>query len=339
MSDILLNRIFQKGREFLKIEYPIICGAMTLVSDAKLVSSVSNAGGLGCLAGGNAAADELKNQIAETRDLTDKPIGVNVITIAPVYQDQLSVIKDTKPEFVIFAGGIPRKNEVEFVKSAGAKVLCFAANFIVGKRMVEYGADALILEGMEAGGHIGHITLSVLLQQVLFKMKDIPIFAGGGVATGRMCAHLLLMGAAGVQLGTRFAVSEESPAHNDFKKKYIKAKSRDAVAAQQFDTRLPISPVRAVKNKGTEDFAKLQLDLVNEINKGTVTREEAMFKLEEFWMGGLRKAVIDGDISHGSLMAGQSVGLVNEIMSVNDIISELVNDIDEELERVREIFI
>ncbi len=339
MGENLSNRVFKKGCDFLRVKYPIICGAMTWVSEPKLVAAVSNAGGLGCLAGGNSPTDVLKKQIEETRCLTDKPFGVNLITLAHVYREHLSLLQDVKPDFVIFAGGIPRKAEIDSVKEIGAKALCFAANYTVANRMIEYGADALIIEGREAGGHIGHVSLSVLLQQVLFQVQDIPVFVGGGIASGRMCASLLLMGAAGVQLGTRFAVAEESCAHPEFKKKFVKAKARDAVETPQLDRRLPVSPVRALRNKGTDDFAKLQIKLIEQLEKGEISRIEGQIKLEEFWMGRLQSAVIDGDVSYGSLMAGQSVGLVDKVMAVNDIIDELVNDIENELKRVRDVLI
>ncbi len=337
MGESLSERIFKRGSEFLNVEYPIICGAMTWVSEPKLVAAVSNAGGLGCLAGGNSPSDILKKQIEETRSLTGKPFGVNLITIAPVYRDHLALIKEVKPSIVIFAGGIPRKAEIDIVKEIGAKALCFAANYIMARRMIEYGADALIIEGREAGGHIGHLSLSILIQEVLAKVQDIPVFVGGGIATGRMCADLLMMGAAGVQLGTRFVVAEESNAHEAFKKKIIKSKSRDAISTPQIDSRLPVSPVRALRNKGTEDFGRLQIELVEQIDKGDINRMDAQLKLEEFWMGRLKTAIIDGDVSGGSLMAGQSVGLVDKEMPAKDIIDELVTDIEEELKRIRDI--
>ncbi|RMD81177.1 MAG: nitronate monooxygenase, partial [Lentisphaerae bacterium] len=183
----LLDRFFQRGREFLGSQYPILCGAMTWVSEPKLVSTVCNHGGFGCLAGGNTPVDILEQQIDETRRLTDKPFAVNLITIAPAYRDHLELIQKKKPEFVIFAGGFPRSNEIALAKESGAKVMCFASTTSIANRMIEYGADGIILEGMEAGGHIGHVSLTVLLQQVLFEVADkVPVFVAGGIATGRM---------------------------------------------------------------------------------------------------------------------------------------------------------
>jgi enoyl-[acyl-carrier protein] reductase II len=335
MQSKQLDRISERGRRFLGVRYPFICGAMTWVSEPGLVASVCNAGGFASLAGGNTPASILEKQIQETRQLTDKPFGLNVITIAPAYQDHLALVQKQKLPFVIFAGSFPRRTEVQRVKDTGAKVLCFASTESIAQRMVDYGADALVLEGMEAGGHVGHVTLAILLQQVLFKITDTPVFVGGGVASGRMCAHLFLMGASGVQLGTRFAVAAESCAHPRFKQAFIRAKARDAVSTPQFDSSLPVVAVRALRNRGTDDFNTLQLTLIEQLKQGSITRADAQYRVEEFWVGQLRNAVVDGDVAHGSLMAGQSVGLVDSIMSAQEIINELVLDTETELERVR----
>jgi enoyl-[acyl-carrier protein] reductase II len=279
----------------------------------------------------------LESQINETRNLSDKPFGVNLITIAPLYKDHLELISKMDVPFVVFAGSFPRRSEMKIAKDAGAKVLCFASTQSIAERMIRYGADALILEGMEAGGHVGRVTLTILLQQVLFEVTDVPVFVAGGIATGRMCAHLFLMGASGVQLGTRFAIARESRAHPDFKNAFIRAQARDAVSTPQFDSRLPVVAVRALRNDSTGDFGKLQLELMEELDRGTLSREQAQNRVEEFWMGRLRSAVMDGDISRGSLMAGQSVGLVSSEMSVQEILEELVTDTETELRRVQNL--
>lgn len=335
MQTELADRFFEKGRAFLGVQYPFICGAMTWVSDPKLVSAVANAGGFACLAGGNAPPEVLEEQIKETRRLTDKPFGVNLIPLAPVYTEHLRLVRDMACPFIVFAG-LPRRKDLAFVQEKGARTMCFAATETVGKRMLDNGADALIIEGMEAGGHVGQVSLAILIQQVLFQESEVPVFAGGGIVTGRMCAHMFLMGAAGVQLGTRFAVSEESSAHPELKQAYIKAKARDAVSTSQVDKRLPVLPVRAVRNKATDDFSRFQVQLLDEMGRGKISRTEAQRKLEGFWENRLRNAVIDGDVSYGSMMAGQSVGLVNRILSVKEIIRELVSDTQAELEKVRE---
>jgi len=202
---------------------------------------------------------------------------------------------------------------------------------------LDYGADGLILEGMEAGGHVGHVTLTVLLQQVLFEISDVPVFVAGGIATGKMCAHLFLMGAAGVQMGTRFAVAKESCAHPDFKRAFLRAKARYAVSTPQFDSRLPVVAVRALRNLATDDFKDLQIELIGKMDRGEIGRDEAQEEVERFWMGRLRSAVLEGDTDHGSLMAGQSVGLVSCEMSVREIVDELVSETEQELRRVRNL--
>ncbi|MFW5802960.1 MAG: NAD(P)H-dependent flavin oxidoreductase [Verrucomicrobiota bacterium] len=331
----LSDKFFARGREFLGCEVPFLCGAMTWVSDPRLVAAVNNAGGFGCLAGGNTPPDILEQQIHETRALTDRPFAVNLITIAPVYEQHLELVKHHELPFVIFAGSFPRKEEIAVAKERGAKVMCFASTLSIAKRMIRYGADAIVLEGMEAGGHVGHVSLSVLLQQVLFEVDNVPVFVAGGIGTGRMCAHLLLMGAAGVQLGTRFAVAEESCCHDKFKERFLRANARDAVSTPQFDSRLPVVAVRALRNKGLDTFSELQMELIHKLNNEEISREDAQVEVEKFWMGALRRAVQDGDLESGSLMAGQSVGLVDKIQPVQEIINELTEETEAELQRVR----
>ena len=335
-TQLISDRFFARGRDFLGCETPIMCGAMTWVSDPKLVAAVCNAGGFGCLAGGNTPVAILEKQIEETRKLTDKPFAVNLITIAPAYKEHMEMIQRVKLPYIVFAGSFPKEKEIIAAKATGAKVLCFASTLSIAERMHRYGADALILEGSEAGGHIGHVSLIVLLQEVLFRYSDIPVFVAGGIATGRMAAHMLLMGASGVQLGTRFAIATESCAHAKFKDFFLRAEARDAVSTPQFDSRLPVVAVRALRNKGHEIFRKLQLDLVQQLDRGEIHREQAQMEVEKFWMGALRKAVIDGDVENGSLMAGQSVGLVNKVQPVAEIIQELAGEIEQELRTVKQ---
>jgi enoyl-[acyl-carrier protein] reductase II len=335
---MLIDTFFKRGHDFLGCRYPVMCGAMTWISDAKLVSAMGNAGGFGLLAGGNTPADVFEAQIEETQNLTDRPFGVNLITLAPVYKDQLELVCKLACPVVVFAGGIPRNNEIEKAKRCGAKVICFASTAPLALNLINRGADALILEGIEAGGHIGPVALTVLIQQILFQVESIPIFVAGGIATGRMMAHLLMMGAAGIQMGTRFVMAEECLAHPGFKEVFRKAKAKDAVASPQFDSRLPVIPVRALKNEGTVEFAKLQLELLNKLDAKQIERLEAQFKVEEFWAGALRKAVVDGDVTKGSLMAGQSVGLVDKIQPLQEILNELITEAEGELLRLKDIF-
>ncbi len=335
---MLIDTFFETGREFLGCQYPIMCGAMTWVSDPKLVSTIGNAGGFGLLAGGNTPVDIFEQQIIETQELTDKPFGINLITLAPVYKDQLKLVCKLGCQFVVFAGSIPKKSEIEKAKRCGAKVICFASTAPLAHSLIERGADALILEGSEAGGHIGPVALSVLIQQILFNVDSVPIFIAGGIATGRMMAHLLMMGAAGIQMGTRFIMSEECMAHAKFKETFRKAKAKDAMATPQFDSRLPVIPVRALKNEGSIEFAKLQLELLSKLDSNLIDRHEAQYKVEEFWAGALRQAVIEGDVARGSLMAGQSVGLVDKIQPLKEIIAEMITDAESELQRLKGLF-
>ena len=332
----MLTPFLKRGSEFLNVKYPILCGAMTWVSEPQLVAAVCNSGCFGCLAGGNAPVDILHKQILETRSLTPNPFAVNLITIAPAYHDQLDMLKDMKVPYIVFAGSFPKEKEVLAAKETGAKVMCFASTVSIAERMIKFGADAIILEGSEAGGHIGHVSSIVLMQQVLFKFADqIPVFVAGGIATGKMIAHALLMGASGVQLGTRFVMTEECRAHENFKMAFRRANARDAVATPQFDSKLPVVSVRSLRNKGMDEFGKLQLRLLKELEAGTVTRQFAQEEVERFWVGALRRAVVDGDVDGGSLMAGQSVGLVDKVMPIRDVVAELLNDAEAELVAVK----
>ena len=340
MSNLkFMDGLMARGSQFLGCRFPIICGAMTWVSEPHLISSVCNAGAFACIAGGNAPVDILKKQIEDVRALTDKPFAVNLITIAPAYRDQINMLKslENPVKYVVFAGSFPRDKEIAEIKETGAKVLCFASTESIADRMIRYGADALILEGCESGGHIGHVTTTILVQQVLLKYaKQIPIFVAGGIATGELAAHLFLCGAAGIQMGTRFVMTDECLAHPKFKDYFAKANARDAVSTAQFDPRLPVVSVRAIRNNGTIEFGKLQLNLLREVEAGRMTRQAAQEELERFWVGALRKAVVDGDVENVSVMAGQSVGLVDKGMPVKELLNEILTNAENELQRVHD---
>ena len=332
----LLPPFLKRGSEFLGVKYPIICGAMTWVSEPQLVSAVANAGGFGCLAGGNAPCDVLRRQIEEIRTLTSHNFAVNLITIAPSYRDHLAMLNEIKVPYIIFAGSFPKEKEVEAAKATGAKVLCFASTVSIAERMIRFGADGIILEGSEAGGHIGHVATTVLVQQVLYKFCDeIPIFVAGGIGTGKMMAHMLMMGAAGVQLGTRFVMTEESRVHPAFKEAFIHANARDAISTPQYDSKLPVVAVRALRNKGTDNFGALQLRLLRELEAGTIHRQQAQEEVEKYWIGALRRAAVEGDVTMGSMMAGQSVGLVDRVMPVSELMTELLTDAEKELVSIK----
>ena len=336
-SRTVFDRLCTRGKEFLGVEYPILGGAMSWISESNLVSAISEAGGFGVLAGGNMPPELFKDEIKKTLDKTDKPFGVNLITIAPNFRKHLEHILEIDFPFVIFAGGLPPRDAISKVTKSSSKLLCFAPTVGIAKNLISAGVDALIIEGNEAGGHIGPVATSVLAEQILPATKQVPVFVAGGIGSGLLMVHYLMMGAAGVQFGTKFAVADESIAHENFKNVLLKAASKDAVPTAQFDPRVPVIPVRAIVNEGTRDFVTLQLGLIAQIERGEMTPREAQTKLEEFWIGGLRKAVIDGDVEGGSIMAGQSVGLINEAMPVRDLIRITVDECVQEIERFTRI--
>ncbi len=331
---MLLEKLAQRGMEFLGTKYPIISGAMTWISDARLVEVVAKNGAFPVLAGGNIPPDLFEQEVDACIDKLKTPFAVNMITIAPNYRAHYEILQSKDVPFVVFAGSFPRKSDIQEMKKAGKKVMSFASGESIAERQIRFGADALILEGSEAGGHVGYVSLIVLLQQVLFNFDQVPIFVGGGLASGRMMAHLLLMGAAGCQFGTLFVMTEECPAHPAFKEAFIKARARQAMATPQYDSRLPIVAVRAIKNRSTDEFGQLQLELLGKLETEEITREKAQYEVEKFWIGALQRAVQDGDVDRGSLMAGQGVGLVHEVRPMKEVIRTLVADAEEELLRV-----
>ncbi len=319
--------LMQRGSEFLGSEYAILCGAMSWVSERNLVAAISNAGGFGVIACGAMTPDLLDTEIAATKTLTAKPFGVNLITMHPMLVDLIAVCAKHKVSHVVLAGGIPPKGSIESIKDFGAKVLVFAPTLALAKKLLRSGADAMVIEGSEAGGHIGPVATSVLAQEFLPELAaDHVVFVAGGIGRGDMIAAYLEMGASGVQLGTRFACASESIAHPLFKKAFFRANARDAVASVQVDPRLPVIPVRALKNKGTEEFTAKQVEVAKLLDAGTVNMGEAQLQIEHFWAGALRRAVIDGDVENGSLMAGQSVGMVTAEEPVADIIAKLMDE-------------
>ena len=315
----------QRGREFLGSETAILCGAMSWVSERNLVSAISNGGGFGVIACGAMTPDLLDAEIAATRALTDKPFGVNLITMHPDLDRLVGVCATHDVGHVVLAGGIPPKGSVEAIKAAGGKVIVFAPTLALAKKLLRSGADALVIEGMEAGGHIGPVSTSVLAQEFLPELaRDHLVFVAGGIGRGEAIAGYLEMGAVGVQLGTRFSCATESIAHPEFKKAYFRASARDAVASVQVDARLPVIPVRALKNKGTEAFTSKQREVAGVLDRQEIAMAEAQLQIEHYWAGALRRAVIDGDIENGSLMAGQSVGMLKREEPAAEIVAQLM---------------
>ncbi len=330
--------LMQRGTAFLGTEYAILCGAMSWVSERNLVSAISNAGGFGVIACGAMTPDLLDAEITATKALTSKPFGVNLITMHPMLFDLIAVCARHCVSHVVLAGGIPPKGSVDAIKAFGAKVLVFAPTLALAKKLLRQrdgaGADALVIEGSEAGGHIGPVATSVLAQEFLPELSvDHVVFVAGGIGRGDMIAAYLEMGAVGVQLGTRFACATESIAHPAFKKAFFRANARDAITSVQVDPRLPVIPVRALRNKGTEEFTAKQIEVAKLLDAGSVDMGEAQLQIEHFWAGALRRAVIDGDVESGSVMAGQSVGMVTSEEPVADIIKQLMDQSEAALAR------
>lgn len=329
-----LDRLWKRGQEFLGVTYPIMGGAMSWISESGLVSATSNEGAFGVLAGGNMPKDLFIAEVEKTMELTDKPFGINLISIAPNFRSHLDYLLEIEFPYVIIAGGLPPRDAITKLKQANSKVLCFSPTANLARNLIRQGVDALIIEGHEAGGHIGPVATSVLAQEILPTIKDVPVFIAGGIGSGRMMLHYLMMGASGIQLGSRFATAAESPAHPSFKDALIRAGAKDAIPTAQFDPRIPVIPVRAIINESTRDFNTLQLGLVAQLERDAITPREAGMKLEEFWIGGLRKAAIEGDIESGSIMAGQSVGLIKSVLTIREIIDEFTSDAEDEAKRV-----
>ena len=318
-----LDRLWARGTEFLGCPIAILGGAMSWVSERHLVSAISNAGGFGVIACGAMTPDLLAAEIAGTQAMTDKPFGVNLITMHPMLDDLVRVCLAAKISHVVLAGGIPPGTAVKAVKD-GAKLICFAPALVLARRLVRSGADAIVIEGSEAGGHIGPVSLTVLAQEILPHLRDVPVFVAGGLGRGDAILAYLEMGASGAQLGTRFAAAKESIAHPNFKKAFIRAHARDALPSVQLDERFPVIPVRGLVNEGTKSFLRHQAETRDKFQAGELNKQNAQLAIEHFWAGALRRAVIDGDVEMGSVMAGQSVGMVTAEQSIAEILAELV---------------
>ncbi len=323
-----------RGCDFLGSEVAIICGAMSWVSERNLVSAMSNAGGFGLIACGAMSPELLDTEIVATKALTSKPFGVNLITMHPQLTELIGVCARHGVTHIVLAGGLPPAGSIDAIKAAGAKVICFAPALVMAKKLIRSGVDALVVEGMEAGGHIGPVSTSVLAQEILPEVAEqVPVFVAGGIGRGEAIAAYLDMGAAGVQLGTRFACATESIAHPNFKKAFFRASARDAIASVQIDPRLPVIPVRALKNAGGERFLAKQREVAAALDAGDVDMGAAQLQIEHFWAGALRRAVIDGDVEQGSLMAGQSVGMVTKEEPIAEIIATLMAEAAAALEK------
>ena len=304
--------------KLLGTEYPVIQGGMAWVATAELAAAVSNGGGLGLIAAGGAPADVVRDQIRKCRELTDKPFGVNVMLMTPFVDDIMAMLLEEKPAVVATGAGNPGKY-MESLKAAGIKVLPVVASVAMAKRMEKIGADAVIAEGTEAGGHIGEITTMCLTPQIVDAVS-IPVVCAGGIADVRGAVAAFALGADGIQVGTRFLASEECIAHENYKQAVVKAKDRDAVVTG----RSTGAPVRALKNNLTKEYARLE-------------KENAPFEeIEALGVGGLRRAFLEGDVKMGSLMAGQSAAMVNKIEPCADIIKSYFEEVTSVLSNIKE---
>ncbi|MEE1351534.1 MAG: enoyl-[acyl-carrier-protein] reductase FabK [Clostridia bacterium] len=303
--------------ELLGIEYPIIQGGMAWVATAELAAAVSNGGGLGLIAAGGAPADAVREQIRKCRELTDKPFGVNVMLMSPFAEAVMEVVIEEKPAVVATGAGNPGKY-IENLKAAGIKILPVIASVAMAQKMEKMGADAVIAEGTEAGGHIGEITTMCLTPQVVDAV-NIPVVCAGGIADVRGAVAAFALGADGIQVGTRFICSDECTAHENYKQAVIKAKDRDAVVTG----RSTGAPVRALKNKLTKEYQRLE--------KENASAEE----IEQLGVGGLRKAFMEGDTQMGSLMAGQSAAMVKQIEPCAEIIRSYFENVDDILTKIK----
>lgn len=295
--------------ELLNIKYPIFQGGMAWVADGDLAGAVSNAGGLGIIGGGNAPKEVVKTNIDKVKSITDKPFGVNIMLLSPFADDIVDLVIEEGVKVVTTGAGNPGKY-MERLHEAGITVIPVVPSVALAKRMEKLGADAVIAEGMEAGGHIGKLTTMTLVRQVVDAI-DIPVVGAGGVADGNGAAAVFMLGAEAIQVGTRFVVAKESNAHQNFKDKLLKAKDIDTVVSAN----VVGHPVRTIKNKLSSAYAQAEKDYLT----GKLKKEE----IEELGAGALRNAVVDGDVQNGSVMAGQIAGLVRKEETCQEILEDL----------------
>ena len=294
--------------DLLGIEYPIIQGGMAWVAEHHLAAAVSEAGGFGLIGAASAPAEIVREEIRKAKALTDKPLGVNIMLLNPNSEEVAKVVVEEGVKAVTTGAGNPEKF-IPMFKEAGIKVIPVVASVAMAKRMERYGADAVVAEGMEAGGHIGSQTTMALIPQVVDAV-DIPVIAAGGIGDGRGFAAVTMLGAEAVQMGTRFVVADESIVHDNYKDRIVKAKDIDTVV-----TGLSTGhPIRVLRNQMTKEYLKLE-------ESGAPFEE-----LEKLTLGALRKAVMDGDIKNGSVMAGQIAGLVHKRQSCKEIIEEIMRE-------------
>ena len=296
--------------KLLGIQYPVIQGGMAWVAEHNLAAAVSNAGGLGIIGAASAPPEIVRQEIRKCKELTDKPFGVNVMLLNPNAEEVAKIVVEEGVRVVTTGAGNPSKY-MELWKNAGVKVIPVVASVAMAKLMERAGADAVVAEGMESGGHIGSATTMTLVPQVADAVQ-IPVIAAGGIGDGRGLAAALLLGAAAVQMGTRFVVASESIAHDNYKQKIIKAKDIDS----EITGASTGHPIRSLRNKMTREYLKLEQSGAD------------FMELEKLTLGSLRKAVMDGDVEYGTVMAGQIAGMVSKVQPCKDMIEEIVQEAD-----------
>ena len=294
--------------ELLQIEYPIIQGGMAWVAEHHLAAAVSEAGGFGLIGAASAPPEIVREEIRKAKELTDKPFGVNIMLLNPNADEVAKIVVEEGIQAVTTGAGNPEKY-MSMWKEAGVKVIPVVASVAMAKRMERYGADAVVAEGMEAGGHIGNQTTMALIPQIVDAV-NIPVIAAGGIGDGRGIAASFMLGAEGVQMGTRFVVADESIVHENYKNRIVKAKDIDSVVTGQSTGH----PVRCLRNQMTKEYIKKEPE-------GVPVEE-----LERMTLGSLRKAVMDGDILNGTVMAGQIAGLVSKRQSCKEILQEIMGE-------------
>lgn len=297
-----------KVTELLQIEYPIIQGGMAWVAEHHLAAAVSEAGGFGLIGAASAPPEIVREEIRKAKELTDKPFGVNIMLLNPNADEVAKIVVEEGIQAVTTGAGNPEKY-MPMWKKAGVKVIPVVASVAMAKRMERYGADAVVAEGMEAGGHIGNQTTMALIPQIVDAV-NIPVIAAGGIGDGRGVAASFMLGAEGVQMGTRFVVADESIVHDNYKDRIVKAKDIDSVVTGQSTGH----PVRCLRNQMTKEYIKKEQE--------GVPFEE----LERMTLGSLRKAVMDGDILNGTVMAGHIAGLVSKRQSCKEILQEIMTE-------------
>ena len=292
--------------ELLEIEYPIIQGGMAWVAEHNLAAAVSEAGGLGLIGGANAPGEVVREEIRKAREITKKPFGVNVMLMSPHADDVARVVVEEGVKVVTTGAGNPEKY-MEMWKNAGIKVIPVVASVAMAKRIKRMGADAVVAEGMESGGHIGELTTMTLVPQIVDAVS-IPVIAAGGIADGRGIAAAFMLGAEAVQMGTRFVVAKESIVHDNYKQRLIKASDIDSTVTGQSHGH----PIRCLRNQMTREYLKLEKE------------GKSFEELEYLTLGALRKAVQDGDVKNGTVMAGQIAGMIDKEMTCKEMIDEMV---------------